>query len=51
MSGTAVSSKRPQTSYVRSKGLDEAWMNDPNFDLESAQDDIDRELAELMKRN
>ena len=26
-------------------------MNDPNFDIKGAQDDIDRELAELMQRN
>ena len=26
-------------------------MNDPNFDIQGAQDDIDRELAELMQRN
>ena len=49
--GAASVSTRPQTAAVRSKGLDEAWMTDPSFDLQSAQDDIDRELAELMQRN
>ena len=42
---------RPQTAAVRSKGLEEAWMSDPNFDVQGAQDDIDRELAEMMQRN
>ena len=26
-------------------------MNDPDFDLESVHDEIDRELAEMMQRN
>ena len=42
---------RPQTAAVRSKGLDEAWMTDANFDLKGAEDEIDRELAEMMQRN
>ena len=42
---------RPQTAAVRSKPLEEQWMSDPNFDLQSAQDDIDRELGEMVQRN
>ena len=36
---------------MRSKPLEEQWMNDPDFDLESVQDEIDKELAEMMQRN
>mgnify|MGYP001626755016 FL=1 len=42
---------RPQTAAVRSKGLEEQWLNDPNFDIKAEQDDIDRELNEMMRRN
>ena len=39
---------RPATAAVRSKPFEEEWMNDPNFDPKKAQDDMDRELAEIM---
>ena len=44
---------RPQTAAVRSTGmsLEQEWMNDPNFDPKAAQNDIDRELEELVIRN
>jgi len=45
------SQARPQTAAVRSKPLEEQWLSDPNFDIKHEQDDIDRELAEMMKRN
>ena len=35
MGGVSMPS-RPQTAAVRSKGLDEAWMTDANFDLDGA---------------
>lgn len=47
----SMSDRRPQTAAVRSKPLEEQWMSDPNFDIQSAQDEIDRELAEMMQRN
>ena len=39
---------RPQTAAVRSRPLEEQWMSDPNFDPKAAQDEIDRELAEMV---
>jgi len=36
---------------VKSKPLEEQWMEDPNFDFKGAEDGIDRELAEMMQRN
>ena len=42
---------RPQTAAVRSKPFEEDWLADPSFDPARAQDDMDRELAEIMQRN
>lgn len=42
---------RPQTAAVRSNTLADQWMADPTFSLDEANDDIDRELAEMMQRN
>mmetsp|Transcript_23091 Transcript_23091/g.30740 ORF Transcript_23091/g.30740 Transcript_23091/m.30740 type:complete len:105 (+) Transcript_23091:2024-2338(+) len=42
---------RPQTAAVRSKPFEEEWLADPTFDPAKAQDDMDRELAEIMQRN
>ena len=48
MGGTTPMAARPQTAAVRSKPLEEQWMEDPNFDMQAEQDAIDRELAEMM---
>ena len=42
---------RSQTAAVRSKPFEDDWLADPSFDPAKAQDDMDRELAEIMQRN
>ena len=51
MGGTTTVQCRPQTAAVRSKPLEEDWLADPNFDPAKVQNDMDRELAEIMQRN
>ena len=52
MQGSVGMPARPQTAAVRSTGLGiENLLADPSFDIQSAQDEIDKELAEMMQRN
>ena len=43
---------RPQTAAVRSGlSLEQEMLNDPNFDPKAAEEELDKELEELMIRN